>query len=359
MLQGKQVLIVDDMLAVRKSMAKHVEALGGKALLATDAESALMMLADHHVDAFLLDIHLSGMDGMALCRRIRTMVRFQYTPIIFITSLAQADIATEAFASGGDDIVCKPPGKDIFNARLSYHLTRCEKAREKEAVQQGLNKYLDSRTREAVAAQVGAGELLQPQRREVCVLFTDVRGFTQLSQGMDPQQLFDILSEHLNAQVQAVYRYRGYIDKFSGDGLMAVFDQERACVDACRCALDVVDYAREHAEGDKTALHQLGIGIHYGEVMAGNIGRERQMDYTVVGPTVNLAARLCGHAEAMSVVVSEQVKEKLLEHSTALERFDFSQPRQLQVKGVSKAVAAYTLERAQKTFPKSRVLEDY
>ncbi len=347
MLSGKQILIVDDMSAVRKSLARMVEQQGGRALVAADGETALLMLSEHPVDAFLLDIHLHGMDGTQLCQRIRSMERFRHTPVMFITSMAEEEIAVQAFAAGGDDIVGKPVSERVLCARLQHHLLRHQQTRQADALQHGLNQYLDSRTRDAVLAQVESGQVLQPQRRHVCVLFTDVRGFTQLSQTMEPTQLFNTLSEHLNAQVQAVYKHLGYIDKFSGDGLMAVFDDDDACGRACRCALEIIDYARQHA--GSSALHQLGVGIHFGEVIAGNIGRERQKDYTIVGPTVNLAARLCGHAEAMSVIVSDAVKQQLTAAESAQHRFEFGVSKPIQVKGVVEVVNAHPLLRQLKT----------
>ncbi len=343
-LTGKRVLLVDDMSTVRKVLTRMLEAFGMEVLQASDAETALMMMAEQDVDVFLLDIHLAGMDGMELCRRLRRFERFQHTPVLFITSLVEDEISQQAFESGGDDVISKPVSEVVLRARLNNHLQRGEYARELAVMRQSLNQYVDSRTRQMVEKQVREGKALTPERREVCVLFTDVRGFTQLSQEMEPERLFNILSQNLSAQVQCVYRFGGYIDKFSGDGVMAVFDGPDKSINSCLCALKMVEEACVQATGDAVALYQLGIGIHQGEAMIGNIGIEKQLDYTVIGPTVNLAARLCGHAKALSVVVSDAVREQLLKESQVC----FSDAMSLQVKGVKAPVLAYHLSAGEK-----------
>lgn len=343
-LTGKRVLLVDDMSTVRKVLTRMLEGYGMEVLQASDAETALMMMAEQDVDVFLLDIHLAGMDGMELCRRLRRFERFKHTPVLFITSLVEDEISQQAFESGGDDIISKPVSEAVLRARLNNHLQRGEYARELDVVRGKLDQYVDSRTRQMVEKQVREGKKLTPERREVCVLFTDVRGFTQLSQEMEPEKLFKILSENLSSQVKCVYRFGGYIDKFSGDGVMAVFDGPDKSLNSCLCALKMVEEACVQATGDAAALYQLGIGIHQGETLIGNIGIEKQLDYTVIGPTVNLAARLCGHAKALSVVASDAVRKQLQDEPQVC----FSEPMPLQVKGVKEPVLAYHLSAGEK-----------
>jgi len=343
-LTGKRVLLVDDMSTIRKVMSGMLASFGMEVLQARDAEDGLMLVGSQEIDIFLLDIHLTGMDGMELCRRLRRYERFKHTPIIFITSLTEAEISQEAFESGGDDVISKPVSDVVLRARMNNHMQRSENARELDILRRNLDQYVDARTRQIVERHVREGSKPRPERRDICVLFTDVRGFTQLSQEMEPERLFQILSENLSAQVKCVYRFGGYIDKFSGDGVMAVFDGPNKALNSCLCALKMVEEAREQAVGDAVALYQLGIGIHQGEAMIGNIGIEKQLDYTVIGPTVNLAARLCGHAEALSIVVSGAVQKQLQNEKQVC----FSDVMQLQVKGVKKPVLSYKLSAGEK-----------
>lgn len=343
-LAGKRILLVDDMSTVRKVLKRMLDGFGMEVLQASDAETALMLMADQDADVFLLDIHLSGMDGIELCRRLRRSERFKHTPTLFITSLVEDEISQQAFDAGGDDVISKPVSAAVLRARLCNHLQRSDYARELDVMRCNLNQYVDSRTQQMVEQQAREGKKLTPERREVCVLFTDVRGFTQLSQEMEPEKLFRVLSENLSAQVQCVYRFGGYIDKFSGDGVMAVFDGPDKSINSCLCALKMVEEACVQATGDAAALYQLGIGIHQGEAMIGNIGIEKQLDYTVIGPTVNLAARLCGHAKALSVVVSDAVRQLLRDEA----QLCFSAAMPLQVKGVKEPVLAYQLTAGEK-----------
>lgn len=333
------MLVVDGLSTARKALGQQLQDIGCAVVEAGDAESALELLLDDTIDACLLDTELPGMSGFELCRRLRAMERFRHVPLLFVTAEDEAGVVGDAFAAGGDDVVIKPVAGEVLAARLQHHLGRLAVVRELDTTQRNLNLYLCPRTQKMAQQQAHSGQAPGPEVREVCVLFSDVRGFTQTSQELDPQLLFNVLSEHLGAQVHSVYRYGGYIDKFSGDGIMAVFDGPDMAVNSCRCALKIMEYAQQQAQQAVAPLHQIGIGIHQGPVMIGNIGTERQLDYTVIGPTVNLAARLCGHAAALSVVASEAVRGGV----NGDPRFNFTGPHLLSVKGVRVQVPAYIL----------------
>lgn len=338
-LKGQTVLVVDDSSTIRKALGRLLREHGCTVVEARDGESALELVHDAAIDACLLDINLPGMSGFDLCRHLRGMERFQHTPMLFITSQDESSVVRDAFAAGGDDVVIKPVVAEVLAARLQHHLQRLCVARQLDSTQRNLNLYLCPRTQEMAQQQAISGHAPAPEVREVCVLFSDVRGFTQMSQELDPQLLFNVLSEHLGAQVHYVYRFGGYIDKFSGDGIMAVFDGPDMAVNSCLCALKIMEYAQQQVQQSVAPLHQIGIGIHLGEAMIGNIGSERQLDYTAIGPSVNLAARLCGHAAALSVVVSDVVKRGV----NGDPRFNFAGPHLLSVKGVKVQVPAFIL----------------
>ena len=343
-LKGKKVLVVDDLSMIRKVLRKHLEIMDMEVVEAPDAETVLELVHKEDFDAFLLDIHLPGMDGIELCRCLRIKERFKHTPILFITSLEEERVLEAAFSAGGDDVIGKPVSYAVLEARLINHLRRMDYSRQLDYLQRNLNLYVCPRTLEMVEKQAKTGQVPPPEEREVCVLFSDVRGFTQLSQEIEPKSLFDVLSEHLGAQVKSVYRYGGYIDKFSGDGLMAVFDGPDMVIKSCLCALKIIEQSRELCGSSSACIYQLGIGIHKGSVLIGNIGTEKQLDYTVIGPTVNLAARLCGHADALSVVVSDAVKEALAGDL----QIEFSKRKDLNVKGVKEPVAAYNISQGER-----------
>jgi adenylate cyclase len=172
------------------------------------------------------------------------------------------------------------------------------------------------------------------------VLFTDARGFTEMSQDMEPEAAFDILNGHLAAQVDLVYKHGGYIDKYSGDGIMAVFDGEKMAGDACLCALAILQKTREFADIHGARTIRLGLGINKGEVTIGNLGSGEHLDYTVIGRNVNLAARLCGIA-SQSVVVAKSVRDA----AQGTPGIAFSSERAVAVRGIREPVTVYDLQR--------------
>ncbi|MBI2320044.1 MAG: adenylate/guanylate cyclase domain-containing protein [Betaproteobacteria bacterium] len=185
------------------------------------------------------------------------------------------------------------------------------------------------------------GVLPPPRRHEMSVLFTDVRDFTELSQQLEPDELFQALSEHLAAQVGLVYAHGGYVDKFAGDGMMAVFDGEDMTLRSCLCALDILDFSRSRVETQGGKINQLGMGIHTGHAMIGNLGSSEHLDYTLVGGTVNLAARLCGVASRLSIVVSQSVRDALAGDP----RVCFSRERRAMMRGFEHPILIYDLSR--------------
>jgi adenylate cyclase len=149
------------------------------------------------------------------------------------------------------------------------------------------------------------------------------------------------LSEHLAAQVSLVYRHGGYVDKFSGDGMMAVFDGADMALKSCLCALDILDFANRGLQEDAAPIHQLGMGIHKGEAMIGNLGSYEHLDYTIVGKTVNLAARLCGVADRLSIVVSQAVRDAVADER----QVTVSAGREAIMRGFSSPIPIFELSR--------------
>jgi adenylate cyclase len=152
--------------------------------------------------------------------------------------------------------------------------------------------------------------------------------------------LFRMLSEHLAAQVDLVYNHAGYIDKFAGDGIMAVFDGDKMAQRACRCALDIMDMSRDNAARTGSRINRLGIGIHTGPAIVGNLGSKNHLDYTLIGDTVNLATRLCGIANE-SIVASQAVFDAVAGAS----ELGFGGKRPVAIRGYRVPVTVHELAR--------------
>lgn len=287
---------------------------------------------------------MPGLSGIEICERIRSIDRYKITPIICITSMQEEANLEEVFASGATDFISKPANPTVLKARLKAHLQKVKHYNELELSRKYLNRYISSKTQRIVEAYSLTGLLPAPERHKVCIMFTDVRGFTSLSQQIGLETLFEGLSKNLGMQVDSVYEFGGYIDKFAGDGLMAIFEGDDMIENACRCALNIMDTTRRNQSiGEKSAF-PLGIGIHHGDVLIGNIGSAEHLDYSVIGEVVNMASRLCSYAEPMHIDVSQQVVNQVQDP-----QFSFDVPKYINMKGIEEPVGIYHLHWAEET----------
>ncbi|QIT56889.1 adenylate/guanylate cyclase domain-containing response regulator [Aquisalimonas sp. 2447] len=305
---------------------------------ATDPDSALDLARRENYDAFLLNVENHGEEGIALCRQLRDEPGYYLSPILLTASANDRATWQTAFAAGCDDLLRLPLEPVVVRARLVNLLEKADYAQELERVRANLARYVSPRLRQIVQeASPGAG-LPPPEQQHVCILFSDIRGFTALAQSIQPSQLFASVSRHLGSQVEAVYAHGGYVDKFGGDGIMAVFDGNAMAEDACACALEMIQ-ANQAMQAEELSI-PLGIGIHEGPVVAGNIGTGEHLDYTVIGNTVNLAARLCGWASPGDIVVSEAVRQAI----NGSGEFTCIEPRTANIRGLNEAITLYRLE---------------
>jgi adenylate cyclase len=340
-LNGRTVLVVDDTAVARMLVADILKAAGMTILEADSGEQALQRANDNAIDAFLLDIRLPDMNGIELCRQLRGLEIYRSTPIVFVTVVDQREVLQWAVEAGADDFIQKPVHAMVLRRRLSNLLEKAAYLRQAESMGQALRRYVSPRTREIAGQYAATRALPAPSRLEACILFSDARGFTEMSQELEPESVFEVLNGHLAAQVDLVYLHGGYIDKYSGDGVMAVFDGEDMARKCCRCALEILERSKDLADLAGPGAIHLGIGIHQGHAMIGNLGSSEHLDYTIVGKTVNLAARLCGLA-SQSIVVSKAVRDAVGDAP----EFVFESERPATVRGFRDPVTVYDLQRA-------------
>ena len=333
------VLVADDERTVRSILARVLELQGYRVIAAQGGAEALALANQHECDAFLVDLYMPEIDGLAVCRELRDSARYRQTPILCMTAAEESRHVNAAFAAGADDFIVKPVNPTVLQARLRGQLERHASLREMNRLRANLNRYVSRRTQHMVQEYTRTGVLPPPEEAAVCVLFSDVRGFTRLSQEIDPQTLFRELSANLGMQVDCVYAHHGDVDKFAGDGIMAVFDEPDAALNACRCALDILTRTQSEETQLNKALLRLGIGIHCGPALIGNVGSVRHLDYSVIGETVNLAARLCGAAAPISAIVSSDV----VGACRGAPEIRFGAAEQIPVRGMRNAVTVHAL----------------
>ncbi len=198
--------------------------------------------------------------------------------------------------------------------RASY---QAEELRRQAIVRDSFERYFAPDVAREIARTAGAAQL-GGERRPIAVLFSDVRGFTRLAEGMPPEELAAFLTDYFTAMVDVVFEHGGTLDKFVGDAIMALWGaprpQQDAAERAVRAAVAMQRVLQERnvawaAEGRPRL--EIGIGINYGEGFAGNIGSLRRLEYTVLGDVVNVAARLCAEAGAGEILVGEGVRVSL------------------------------------------------
>ena len=334
----RRIVLVDDDPGSAVEIRGDLQNSGLTLAICNDLQAALRLLRRERIDGFIVALS-DDAEGLAACEALRGEPGHYMAPLMRVTASDDRDVWQAAFAAGCDDVMCRPLEPVVLQARLYNLMEKAEYARELERVRANLARYVSPRLRQLLQrAQRGEG-LPAPMEQEACILFSDIRGFTALARTIPSDVLFTTVSRHLGLQVEAVYAHGGYVDKFGGDGIMAVFDGADMVGNACACALDIMRANQElQATGGDMAV-PMGIGIHVGPVVAGNIGTGEHLDYTVIGNTVNLAARLCGYARPMDVVVSDAVRERLEQHPeiSCVDR------READIRGLRRAITLYRL----------------
>jgi class 3 adenylate cyclase len=361
------ILAVDDQPPNLRLLDAVLSPRGYRVITASSGEEALELLPSSGVDLVLLDIVMPGIDGYEVCRRIRSEPATAFLPVVMITASGDQE-KTRAIEAGADDFVSKPFHQGELLARVAslvrikrYHdtITRqtAELAEWNAELEARVNAQLDelqrmNRLRRFLSPQVaelvinsGDDSILGSHRREIVVVFCDLRGFTAFAESSEPEEVMAVLSEYHAALGELIFRYQGTLERFTGDGLMVFFNDpiplDKPAQRAVEMALAMRDQVRTLAEGWSRVGHDLGfgVGIAQGFATLGRIGYEGRFDYAAIGSVTNLAARLCAEAGAEQVLVSQRVFSAV-EDVAAGELVDA-----LQLRGFSRPIRAFSVSR--------------
>jgi adenylate cyclase len=356
-------LAVDDEPANLRLLDAVLTPRGYRILTASSGAEALALLETEDVDIVLLDIVMPEMDGHEVCRRIRSKPATEFLPVVMITA-SGSEQRLAALESGADDFVTKPFDKSELLARVAslarikrYHDTILRQAGEladwnteleTRVARQVAELERTNRLRHFLSPQladlvVEDESLLQSHRREIVVVFTDLRNFTPFAETSEPEEVMGVLGEYHKAIGSLVHAYEGTLERFTGDGIMMFFNDPITCDDpaerAVRMALELRDAVKELAVQWLRNGHDLpvGIGIAQGFATLGKIGFEGRFDYAAIGSVTNLAARLCSDAGPWQVLVTDRVLART-EHVAVAEMVGDVQP-----KGFSRSVRVHNI----------------
>jgi class 3 adenylate cyclase len=327
------VLAVDDQPTNLRLLDAVLTPRGHRVLTAESGTEALALLETEDVDIVLLDIVMPEMDGYEVCRRIRSTPATEFLPIVMITA-SGTEQRLAALEAGADDFVTKPFDKSELLARVAslarikrYHDTIRRQADElaewnaeleNKVARQVAELERTNRLRRFLSPQladlvIGDESMLASHRREIVVLFTDLRNFTPFAEASEPEEVMGVLGEYHHAIGALVHAYEGTLERFTGDGIMVFFNDPIQCDDpaerAVRMALEIRDAVRDLAAGWHRRGYELavGIGIAQNYATLGRIGFEGRFDYAAIGSVTNLAARLCSDAGPWQVLVTDRV----------------------------------------------------
>jgi class 3 adenylate cyclase/CheY-like chemotaxis protein len=368
-----RILIVDDQSINVDILQTRLAAHGYDILTATDGETALSLARAQQPDLILLDVMMPKMDGIEVCRRIKSDASFPFVPIIMITARADSLDIVAGLEAGAEEYLTKPVDQAALVARVksmlrikSLHDMVQEQAIRLEVQATQLvewNHTLEQRVAVQVAELerlsrlkrffspqlaeliVSAGEerLLESHRREVTVVICDLRGFTAFSEAAAPEAVMGVLREYHAAMGELIFHYEGTLERFTGDGLMVFFNDPLLCLDpsarAVHMAVAMRQRVAELMSGWRVRGYHLdfGVGIAHGEATLGKIGFEGRFDYAAIGTVTNLAARLCGEAGGGQILISQQVYAAV-ENFVVAERVG-----KLALKGFVKPVLAFSI----------------
>jgi adenylate cyclase len=323
-----RILVVDDVPENVRLLEALLTSRGYRVVAANDGASALELVATSRPDLILLDVLMPPPDGYAVCRELRRHEETAMLPIVMLTASPGSE-RTQGLEAGADDFIAKPFDHDELFARVRS-LLRIK--RYQDAITD-LNRTLEERVHQQVAelgrvrrlqrflspqlveAIVSAGDetVLASHRREVAMLFADLRGWTSFVDAVEPEELMRVLGEFHATIGRLVSRFDATVGFLEGDGVQLFFNDPIEIPDAPRRAVRMACALREEIARltplwRKRGHHlDLGIGMALGYATCGEVGFEARSDYAAIGSVTNLASRLADAALGGQILIPQRL----------------------------------------------------
>jgi adenylate cyclase len=376
-----RILIVDDHETNRDIFAKRLATQGYELCQATDGEEALDAAKTLHPDLVLLDVMMPKLNGIEVCRRLKGDAALPFMSIILVTAKSDTKDVVAGLDAGADEYLAKPVDHVALLARVrstlrlkALHdrvLAQAADLAKQAADLANWNQTLEQRVAEQVSEIERIGRLkrflppqiaklvassdyermLESHRRQVTVLFCDLRGFTAFSETSEPEEVMLVLREYHTALGVLVDKFEGTVERFVGDGLLVIFNDPLPCPDpsirAVQMAVEMRDAVAKLAVKWNRAGHDIGfgIGIAHGYATLGTVGYEGQFQYSVTGKVANLASRLCDEAKNGQILIDVNV------FNAVETRADAEFTEELSLKGFSRPVRAFNVRNLKSISP--------
>ncbi len=333
--QQFKILMVDDEPVNLQVLINHLSLQNYSLTQASNGAEALTAIEQGlKPDLILLDVMMPRMTGYEVCQKIREKFPANEVPILMLTAKNQVNDLVEGLSIGANDYLTKPISKNELLARIKTHLRLSNLN-----IAYGRfvpHKFLQLLNKESIV-DVSLGENVQ---QEMSILFSDIRDFTSLSEMMNPEDNFKFINAYLSRMESAIVENNGFIDKYIGDAIMALFSGNAD--DAVKAGITMLhrlsDYNQHRANSGDVPI-KIGIGINTGSLMLGTVGGKNRMDGTVISDAVNLASRLESLTKSygLSLLISQQTFLGLHDPNEYSIRFI----EKVKVKGKSKAVTVF------------------
>lgn len=348
------LLVLDDDEQHRVLLARYLEQLGHRVTAVATAAQAMEKLEQGDIDVLFLDLLMPDISGYQLLTRLKQHTDWRSLPVIMVSGLQDTEEVIHCIEAGADDYLTKPVNRTLLKARLRACLERKRWHDREQAYQRELEKnqrfirhtfgrYLSNEIVAQLLENPG-GLTLGGSRRKVTILMCDIRGFSTMCEQLPPERVVSLLNNYLGSLSEVIMRYNGTIDEFIGDAILAIFgapiaredDTDRAI--ACAIAMQQ-EMQRVNERNDALGLPhiRIGIGLHTGEVIVGNIGSEKRSKYGIVGHHVNLTARVESFTEGDDILASAQTLED------ARASLEVGPPRHVQPKGIERSIDIYPI----------------
>ncbi|MBT3409982.1 MAG: adenylate/guanylate cyclase domain-containing response regulator [Halieaceae bacterium] len=348
------ILAVDDLQENRELVARYLSRSGHIVVTAAGGEEALRSLDQADVDVVLLDLVMPDMDGREVLRRIKEHPEWRATPVIIISGRQDMDGIIECIEAGADDYLFKPFNPVLLQARIKagierkrWHdreqLYRQQLERNEKFIRATFGRYLSDEIVTDILERPEGLELGGDLRR-VTIMMSDIRGFTSLSEQLEPAQVVSLINRYLAAMTDIIMAYHGTIDEFIGDAILAVFGAPQYRDDdadrATQCALEMQAAMEEiNRLNREDGLPEIttGIALNTGDVIAGNIGSERRSKYGFVGHAMNVTSRIEDVTAGGEILIADSTLQSLNN------QYRTGDSRELKVKGIDELLQVHQI----------------